>query len=175
MFHDKTRSKTIISTWRVTALVRQVPFIKRWLKTNSNESQSLMYCDKNNIKLRKLFLKRNAVTYNCKQPITGSTGEFNGVSLDMKYSYRLMVNLTHRKSSGIFQQIHGEKKSIGILAQFQQSSIAMFQDINYLSKQWRCMYGTSKYKLQVKRLITLRNSSRKLWAHCVLETKTATK
>ena len=92
MFHDKTRSKTIISTWRVTALVRQVPFIKRWLKTNSNESPSLMYCDKNNIKLRKLFLKRNAVTYNCKQPITGSTGEFNGVSLNMKYSYRLMVN-----------------------------------------------------------------------------------
>ena len=27
------------------------------------------------------------------------------------------------------------KKSIGILAQFQQSSIAMFQDINYPSKQ----------------------------------------
>ena len=112
MFRDETRSKTTISTWRVTALVRQVPFIKRWLKTNSNESPSLMYCDKNNIKLRKLFLKRNAVTYNCKQPITGSTGEFNGVSLNMKYSYRLMVNLTHRKSSGIFQQIHGEKNPL---------------------------------------------------------------
>ena len=142
-----------------------------------NKSSSLMYCDKNKIKikLRLLFFKRNAFTYNCKQPITGSTEEFNGVSLNMKYSYRLMVNLTHRKSSGIFQQIHGENKSICILAPFQQSSIAMFQDINYPSKQWRCMYGTSKYKLQVKRLITLRNSSRKLWTHCVLETKTATK
>ena len=146
---------------------------QQWITT----SDLLVLCTviKIKIKLRLLFLKRNAVTYNCKQPITGSTGEFNGVSLNMKYSYRLMVNLTHRKASGICQQIHGEKKSIGILAQFQQSSIAMFQDINYPSKQWRCMYGTSKYKLQVKRLIILWNSSRKLWTHCVLETKTATK
>ena len=63
---------------------------QQWITT----SDLVVLCTviKIKIKLRLLFLKRNAVTYNCKQPITGSTGEFNGVSLNMKYSYRLMVN-----------------------------------------------------------------------------------
>ena len=63
---------------------------QQWITT----SDLLVLCTviKIKIKLRLLFLKRNAVTYNCKQPITGSTEEFNGVSLNMKYSYRLMVN-----------------------------------------------------------------------------------
>jgi hypothetical protein len=63
---------------------------QQWITT----SDLLVLCTviKIKIKLRLLFLKRNAVIYNCKQPITGSTGEFNGVSLNMKYSYRLMVN-----------------------------------------------------------------------------------
>ena len=97
-----------------------------------------MYCDKNNIKLRKLFLKRNVFTYNCKQPITGSTGEFNGVSLDMKYSYRLMVNLTHRKSSGIFQQIHGEK----IHCYIGSNSAVVYRNVSryQLSKQTMTLY-----------------------------------
>ena len=70
---------------------------------------------------------------------TGSTGEFNGITLNMKYSYRLMVNRTHRKSSGILQQIHGEKYvrwDIGsILAVFSRN-VTRYQ----LSKQSMTMY-----------------------------------
>jgi len=46
-----------------------------------------------------------------------------------------MVNLTHRKSSGILQQIHGEKHVRWDLAQFKQSFLTMLQDINYPSNQ----------------------------------------
>jgi hypothetical protein len=82
-----------------------------------------------------LFLKRTTVTYNFKQPITGSTMEFNGVSLNMKYSYRQMVNLTHRKPLEFYNKFTEKTFSIGLLAQFKQSFIAIFQDMNYPSNQ----------------------------------------
>jgi hypothetical protein len=46
-----------------------------------------------------------------------------------------MVNQHTGNPLEFFNKSMEKKKSVGILAQFQQSSIAMFHDINYPSKQ----------------------------------------